>query len=153
MIGIWLFPVFVGFFLLFFNNCAIKIIIHILWFIYETISVVFIPRVDLLGPCFCMSSTLVDTTVSLTSKAVYQFYHRKLTLSYFNCSSPFCQHLLLSAIFRLAILVKVCKCNIVALACTSLIINDVEYLVMCVLVICLSFFCEVPVQLHCLKFY
>lgn len=64
-----------------------------------------------------------------------------------------CQHLLLSAIFRLAILVKACKCDILALACTSLIINEVEYLVMCVLVICLSSSCEVSVQVLCLKCY
>ena len=63
-----------------------------------------------------------------------------------------CQHLVSSAIFRLATSVRVYKYMIVASVCTSLIICEVEYLVVCagpLYIIFLSYTCSSPFS----KFY
>ena len=58
------------------------------------------------------------------------------------------QHLLLLVFFITAILVDVKDYLIVALICISLMTNEIEHLLMCMLVICMS-----SVEKHLCKFF
>lgn len=82
LLSIQLFPVS---FFCFLNNAAIKITVHILWFTCELFSVVFIPRVALLGSRFCTNSVLVVTT-NLTYKAILSISLPQADCECFNCS-------------------------------------------------------------------